>query len=84
MLVSNDLIITMETSHKSQILSNFYDIEGIEEKVFTLKEFNGERENLDIIDPYYTNSKIFREILKIIDENVEELIKRVVEINQPT
>jgi len=44
-----DLILTMEKSHKETVLSLFpqYAL-----KTFTLKEFAGEKENIDISDPY--------------------------------
>ncbi|MBD3195683.1 MAG: hypothetical protein GF317_11535 [Candidatus Lokiarchaeota archaeon] len=71
----NDLIITMETSHKHQLFNEFGNIKVLKNKTFTLKEFTGDLENHDIIDPYYTSDEEYRKILGIIDKHVERLIK---------
>ena len=82
LLEKQDLILTMESSHVRDILSNFGNLKGIEKKTFTLKEFNGETGDLDIIDPYYTSKQTYNKVLKIIDENVKKAIKKIIEINQ--
>lgn len=81
LIKKQDLILTMEESHVKDILRNYGELEDIRNKTFTLKEFNGEIDNLDIIDPYYTSAAMFKNVLKIIDENVEKMIKKVKEIN---
>lgn len=78
----NDLILTMEISHSKEIKKNFNTIRDIEKKTFTLKEFNGETQNLDIVDPYYTTNETYRKILIIIDEHVEKAIKKILEFNK--
>lgn len=80
LLQENDLIITMEKYHIEQIKSNFYDIEEIDSKTFTLKEFNGGKG--DIIDPYYTNKETYMRVMKELDKNIERLVKEVIEINR--
>ncbi len=79
LLEKQDLIITMERSHKTQISNNYSNIDRISEKIYTLKEFNGEMTSLDIEDPYYTSNSRYKEILKIIDENVEKMIQKIKE-----
>ena len=81
LLKSQDLILTMEKSHAADIVKNYSELENIKNITFTLKEFNGESYDLDIIDPYYTSKAQYQNILKIIDENVENLIKKIKEIN---
>lgn len=76
-----DLILTMEESHSIDIKRNYSNIKDIDKKTYTLKEFGGEIENLDIIDPYYTNSSFYVKILKIIDKYVELAVKKIIEIN---
>ena len=56
LLEKQDLIITMEESHASEIKGNYSGIVDIDKKTYTLKEFNGDTEELDIIDPYYTSA----------------------------
>jgi len=82
LLKSNDLIITMERSHILDIIRSYSEIEDLKDKTFTLKEFNGEKQDLDIIDPYYASSKTYDKVLKSIDENVEKMVKKIIEINK--
>ena len=53
LLQDADLIITMELYHKEQIIQNYNLDDNFKSKIFTLKEFNGEKEDLDIIDPLF-------------------------------
>ncbi|MFW9951042.1 MAG: low molecular weight protein arginine phosphatase [Candidatus Thorarchaeota archaeon] len=76
-----DLILTMESSHKWDILNNFTTIEGLETKLYTLKEFNEEPNNLDIIDPYYTTYSNYLKVLQIIDQEVDKAIKKIAKVN---
>ena len=80
LIKKNDLIITMEQYHVEQIKSNFYNIEDVNSKTFTLKEFNGGKG--DIIDPYYTNKNTYMRVMKELDENIEKLVKKVIKINK--
>ena len=82
LLAKQDLILTMESSHSYDIIRNFNMVKEIESKTFTLKEFNGETHNLDIIDPYYTSNETYRKVLKIIDENVEKAVIKIRNINK--
>lgn len=81
LLEKQDLILTMEKSHKDDIISTYGNIEKLKEKIFTLKEFNGETEDLDIIDPYYTSSATYKRVMDIIDRNVEKAIKKIVKLS---
>lgn len=82
LLKRHDLIITMECSHKDDIIYSYSTIKNISEKTYTLKEFNGAKEDLDIIDPYYTNRNTYQKIMKLIDIQVEKLILKIMKINQ--
>ena len=82
LLEKQDLILTMEQSHSRDIINNYQNVKDIGKKTFTLKEFAGEKKNLDIIDPYYTSSALYDKILKTIDKNVEISIKNIIEINK--
>ncbi|MBY8991390.1 MAG: low molecular weight protein arginine phosphatase [Candidatus Lokiarchaeota archaeon] len=81
LLKSQDLILTMEKSHSIDILKIYNNIPNIEKKTYTLKEFNGETQDLDIIDPYYTTSDMYREVLKIIDDNVMKAVGKIQKLN---
>ena len=82
LLKNNDLIITMEWSHKDEIIDSYSIIKKIKEKTFTLKEFNGAKEDLDIIDPYYTNRSTYQKIMQLIDTQVENLILKIIKIKK--
>lgn len=80
LIKKQDLIITMANHHKEHIFSEFFNIEDIKNKTFTLKEFNGGKG--DIIDPYYTNKETYMRVMKEIDKNIERLVKKIIEINK--
>jgi len=82
LLEEQDLILTMESEHKRDITKNFNNVSNIQNKVFTLKEFNGEQTDIDIIDPYYASKKMYQKILTIIDENIEKALKKITKMNQ--
>jgi protein-tyrosine phosphatase len=71
-----DLVLTMEEIHKKAIL--FY-YPHVKDKVFTLKEFAGEKESLDIKDPYGHDIKVYKacyeEIKLAINKSFDRLIK---------
>ena len=81
LLEIQDLILTMERSHSEDIINDYRNIEDIDKKTFTLKEFNEESEDIDIIDPYYASNEKYKQVLKIIDQNVEKAIKKIDSIN---
>jgi len=72
----------MEVSHAQDIRNNYPGIVDIDKRTFTLREFNGETEELDIIDPYYTSTNTYKKVLRIIDENIEKMISKITQINQ--
>jgi protein-tyrosine-phosphatase len=82
LLEKNELILTMEQYHSRDIVNSYPNIPDIANKTLTLKEFNGEKGDLDIIDPYYTNSKTYNKILKIIDEEIEKAVQKIIKLNQ--
>lgn len=72
-----DLILTMEKTHRDDIIKMYINKENISTKTFTLKQYNHSEGNLDIIDPYYTSHEKFKEILKTIDQEVEKAILNI-------
>jgi len=82
LLEKQDLILTMEHKYSHDIIGNFNFIKNIEKKTFTLKEFNGETQNIDIIDPYYTSTENYKKVLRIIDEHVKKAVRKIMEINE--
>ncbi|MDK2917545.1 MAG: protein arginine phosphatase [Candidatus Petromonas sp.] len=67
-----DLILTMTQNHKNQILKALPEMEG---KVYTLKEFAGDKGELDIMDPYGQSIKVYKQTA----EEMEKLLKKTLE-----
>ena len=82
LLEKQDLIITMEKSHVDEIRDNYSGIVDIDKNTFTLREFNGETEELDIIDPYYESTNTYKKVLRLIEVNVEKMINKIIQLNQ--
>ena len=80
LLKKQDLIITMTEHHKENIINDFSNIQEIGNKTFTLKEFNGRKGN--IIDPYYTNRATYMKVMKEIDNLIEKMVLKVIDINK--
>ena len=85
LLKKQDLIITMEKQHADEIKANFNDIQNIENKkifikTFTLKAFNGGEG--DIIDPYYTNRATYKKVMKELDNQIEKMVLKIIELNK--
>ena len=76
-----DLIITMEEHQVESIVKDFSSIRDIETNTHALKHYVGETEDIDIEDPYMQSHSYYIEIMKIIEENVEKLVKKIVSIN---
>jgi len=70
-----DLILTMEKSHKDAILSL---LPQHAQKIFTLKEFAGETENLDISDPYGSGLKAYEVCAKEVKLTLVKAFDRIV------
>ena len=71
-----DLILTMERSHKYRIAS--WNLES-ESKVFTLKEFAGETDDLDIGDPYGRGIAAYKACAEEIELNLIKGLKKIVD-----
>lgn len=68
------LILTMTSSHKALILSQYPQAA---DKIFTLKEFADETGNLDVTDPYGGDERVYRESFWEIKENIERILKKI-------
>ena len=70
-----DLVLTMEKSHKETILSL---LPQYAHKIFTLKEFAGETENIDISDPYGGGLEAYKESAKEIKQTLMKSFDKIV------
>lgn len=67
-------ILTMTAMHKATIISRYPDAA---EKTFTLKEFSGETENLDVTDPFGGNIDTYRATFQELNDLIDLLIKKM-------
>ncbi len=84
LLKKQDLIIGMERYHLVKLKKNFKELkEELDGKLFTLKQFNGatKKEDINIPDPYKTGVENYNRILRIVEENIKQLVQKIIEIN---
>jgi protein-tyrosine phosphatase len=81
LLKHQDLILTMEKSHSLDIVNKYSNVTNIKEKTYTLKEYNGETKDIDIIDPYYTSIDTYKKVLRIIDKNIKIALEKIQKLN---
>jgi len=70
-----DLILTMKKEYKDSIVSRYPEVKH---KVFTLKEFAGETEDLDIADPYSEGMKAYETCAKEIKQTLTNAFEKIV------
>jgi protein-tyrosine-phosphatase len=71
-----DLILVMERRHKEAILEMAPEVK---KKVFLLKEFAGEKKNLDIPDPIGQPEEVYRSRLQEIKGYLLKILKKIKE-----
>lgn len=82
LLEKQDLILGFEQKHHiNKIKRKFKDVKNLNKKLFLLLEFAGEKENLEIKDPFYLPEKEYNKVLKRIEKGVIHTIKKVIKIN---
>lgn len=69
-----DLVLCMTYSHKVRVLNRYPKTEG---KVFTLKEYAGEKEYIDIDDPWGFSMDVYASCAKEIVHYVDKLIEKI-------
>jgi protein-tyrosine-phosphatase len=69
-----DLILTMKKEYKDMIVSRHPEFKH---KVFTLKEFAGETEDLDIADPYGEGVKAYETCAEEIKQTLTNAFEKI-------
>ncbi len=83
LLESQDLILGFEQKHHiNKLKRKFKNIKGIDEKAFLLLAYAGEKDNLEIEDPFYLPQEEYNKILERIEKGVLKVIKKIIEINK--
>ncbi|MDP4084248.1 MAG: low molecular weight protein arginine phosphatase [Bacillota bacterium] len=68
------IILTMTSAHKEAIILKF---PNASQKTFTLKEFTGESENLDVSDPYGGDIHVYRRTFKELGDLIDKALKKI-------
>jgi len=74
MVSDADLILVMERRHKEAVLEM---VPEAKDRVFLLKEFAGEKENLDIPDPIGQPEEVYRSRLQEIKGYLSKILKKI-------
>ena len=69
-----DLVLTMTVNHKRSIQQKFPSVAA---KVFTIKEYAGKTEELDIHDPYGYGLEAYRRVADELQTNLALIWKRL-------
>ncbi len=76
-----DIILTFEQKRHINKLKRRFKNLNLDEKVFLLLEYAGDKENLEIEDPFYLEQEEYNKILKRIEEGVLKAIDKIIKIN---
>ncbi len=83
LLEKHDLVLGFEQKHHiNKLKRKFKNLKGIDEKVFLLLEYAGEKENLEIEDPFYLPQEEYNIVLERIEKGVIKTLKKIIEINK--
>jgi protein-tyrosine-phosphatase len=83
LLEKQDLILGFEQKHHiNKLKRKFKNIKGLDKKLFLLLEFAGEKENLEIMDPFYLDQDEYNKILARIEKGVLKTIEKIIEMNK--
>jgi len=80
LLEKQDLILGFEQKHHiNKVKRKFKNVKNLEERLFLLLEFAGEKENLEIFDPFNLEQEEYTLVLKRIEEGILKVIERIIE-----
>ena len=78
-----DLILGFEDKwHRRKLKRRFKSLKDLDEKIYLLLEFAGEKENLEIADPINLPPDEYDKILERIVYGVEKTLERIIETNK--
>ena len=83
LLEKQDLKLGFEQKHHiNKLKRKFKDVKGIDGKVFLLLEYAGEKDELEIEDPFYLPQEKYNKILERIEKGVLKVIEIIIELNR--
>ena len=83
LLLKQDLILGFEHKwHIKKFKRKFKHIENLDDKVFLLFDFIGEKEDIEIPDPIDFEPAEYQKVMEKIEFGVEEALKKIIKINK--
>ncbi|MFX0020761.1 MAG: hypothetical protein ACFE9S_00425 [Candidatus Hermodarchaeota archaeon] len=83
LLEKQDLILGFEQKHHiDKVKRKFKTIKDLDRKVFLLLDYAGEKENLEIKDPFDLPQEEYNKVLERIEKGVLNTIQRIIEHNK--
>lgn len=72
MIIDSDIILTMTKSHKDNLLLLNKGLEG---KVFTIKEYIRNNEDIDILDPFGSSLEVYKACAEDLEKSIRFLVQ---------
>jgi len=83
LLEKQDLILGFEQKHHiNKLKRKFKNIKDLDKKIFLLLDFAGEKEDLEIEDPFYLPQKDYNKVLGRIEKAVIKIVEKIININR--
>ncbi|MFX1573615.1 MAG: hypothetical protein ACFFB0_12765 [Promethearchaeota archaeon] len=83
LLEKQDLILGFEQKHHiNKLKRKFKNLENLDKKLYLLLTFAGEKENLEIKDPFYLPQQEYNMVLERIEKGVINTLRKIIEINK--
>jgi protein-tyrosine-phosphatase len=86
LIKKSDLILGFEEKWHIRKLKwrfkSLKDIDKLDDKLFLLLDFAGEKENLEIKDPFDLPEKEYNKVLQRIEKGVIKIIEKIIQINK--
>ncbi len=79
----HDLILGFEEKwHIRKLKRRFRNLKDLDDKLFLLLDFAGEKDNLEIEDPFYYEELEYNKALKRIEDGLVKVLEKIIEINK--
>ena len=83
LIKKQDLILGFEEKwHIRKLKRRFTNLKDLDNKLFLLLDFAGERDNLEIEDPFYYEETEYNQALKRIEDGLLKVLKKIIEKNK--
>ena len=83
LLLKQDIILGFEEKwHIRKFKRKFKNIKNLDDKVFLLFDFIGEKDEIEIPDPIHFEPGEYQKVMEKIEFGVERALKKIIEINK--